>query len=546
MKKMTFIFLTFAMLLGLAGCSAKKPQTIVIKNVRVIVGNGQVLPSATVVLKDGRIETIATEAVNISNAQVIDGTGKSLMPGIIDSHLHIFYSFDQGEAAYRSLLENQVPVQMKNFLKYGVTTIKSMDDPLNIVLELRQQLQDKKIQGPRLLVVGPNFTAPDGHPALTLTANDPWLRKEMVVEVDNPEAAREKVRELASKKVDAIKLIYQGGEMETFDKPVVVQKLSKDVMQAIIDEAHKQNLRATVHVWYEQDAIDALEAGADGIEHGLINASLTSDRLPQLLNEKKAFFVPTLQILQSSTDKQKLPVSMKNLKELSDAGVSIAMGTDMNSSFQTGGSAEIEEMELMQQAGMTPNQVIVAATSNAAQHLGLSKDLGTVEAGKIADLILLDGDPTRDVSEVRKIVYVFQSGSIVYDSQKDKSETKGKNVVTWFDIPVNDIDRAKTFYEKVLDIKLIAMNFGDVKFAAFPDKGDAGGAAGWLIQNQNSKPSGQGTVVYFEVDDMDMAVSRIQAAGGEILQLKFKMGQLGYVCLFQDSEGNIVGLRSSK
>jgi predicted enzyme related to lactoylglutathione lyase len=207
---------------------------------------------------------------------------------------------------------------------------------------------------------------------------------------------------------------------------------------------------------------------------------------------------------------------------------------------------DIEEMELMQQAGMTPSQVIVAATGNAAQNLGLSKEIGTIEAGKIADLILINGDPTRDISEIRKVVYVFQSGNIVYDPQKDKSETKDKNVVTWFDIPVNDIDRAKTFYETVLDINLIAMNFGDVKFAAFPDKGDAAGAAGWLIQNQNNKPSGQGTVVYFEVDDMDMAINRIQTAGGEILQPKFKMGQLGYICLFKDSEGNTMGLRSSK
>jgi hypothetical protein len=90
------------------------------------------------------------------------------------------------------------------------------------------------------------------------------------------------------------------------------------------------------------------------------------------------------------------------------------------------------------------------------------------------------------------------------------------------------------------------MDLGEVKFAAFPDKGDAGGATGWLIQNQNSKPSAEGTVIYFEVDDMDMAISRIQAAGGEILQPKFEMGQLGYICLFKDTEGNMVGLRSSK
>jgi imidazolonepropionase-like amidohydrolase/predicted enzyme related to lactoylglutathione lyase len=546
MKKILLVFLNLVMAMGMAGCSSNTTKTTVIQNVRVIVGNGEVLPVATVVLQDGRIQSISAEAVKISGAQVIDGAGKSLMPGIVDAHVHIFYSFDKGEAAYRALLENQIPTQMNNFLKHGVTTIKSMNDPLDIVLELRQQLRDQKIPGPRLLTVGPNFTAPDGHPALTLAANDSWLRAQMAVEVDDAEAAREKVRELAAQKVDAIKLVYQGGEMETFDQPVVVQKLSKDVLRDVIDEAHKQNLRATVHVWFEQDALDALEAGADGIEHGLVGVRLTGDALPKLLIEKKAFFVPTLQILQSSADKQKLPIALQNLKDLSDAGVAIAMGTDMNCSFQTGGAAEIEELELMQQAGMTPMQIIVAATSSAARHLGLAQEIGTIDQGKIADLILVDGDPTSNISDIRKIVSVFQSGKIVYDPANDKSESKGGNVVTWFDIPVKDIDRAKTFYEKVLDVKLFAMSFGEVKFAAFPEKSDASGAAGWLIQNENNQPSGQGTVVYFQVDDLDLAISRVQAAGGKILQPKFKMGQLGYICLIEDTEGNIIGLRSAR
>jgi imidazolonepropionase-like amidohydrolase len=183
----------------------------IIKNARVITGNGDILPAATVVIQDGRIQDISTQDVNISGAQVIDATGKSLMPGLIDTHLHIFYSFEKGEQAYRSLLKNQIPEQMKNFLKYGVTTIKSLDDPLALVLELRRQLQDKNIPGPRLLAVGPDFTAPAGHPAITLAEDDPWLRNEMTVEVDNPAQARAKVRKLTSKNVDAIKLIYQGG-----------------------------------------------------------------------------------------------------------------------------------------------------------------------------------------------------------------------------------------------------------------------------------------------------------------------------------------------
>jgi predicted enzyme related to lactoylglutathione lyase len=158
----------------------------------------------------------------------------------------------------------------------------------------------------------------------------------------------------------------------------------------------------------------------------------------------------------------------------------------------------------------------------------------------------VEGDPTSNISEIRKIVYVFQAGKIVYDPTKEKSETQDRNVVTWFDIPVKDINRAKAFYEQVLNIKLFAMSFGEVKFAAFPEKGEGSGASGWLIQNENTQPSGQGTVVYFQVEDLDQAISRVQAAGGTILQPKFKMGQLGYICLIQDTEGNTIGLRASK
>jgi imidazolonepropionase-like amidohydrolase/predicted enzyme related to lactoylglutathione lyase len=531
---------------GTGNSSITGNGTMIIKNARVIIGNGEVVPSASVVITDGRIQQVSAEDVTISGAQVIDAAGKSLMPGLIDAHMHIFYSFQTGEQAYRSLLANQAPGYMQSFLQYGVTTIKSINDPLDIVLELRQQLQDKKMPGPRLLTVGPAFTAPDGHPAISLAANDPWLRAQLTIEVDNAAAAREAVRSLAAKKIDAIKLVYQGGAMN--NGTLEIQKLSEAVMQAIIDEAHKNNLRATVHVWYEQDAIDVLEAGADGLEHGLVGVHLTDNRLAELLNEKHAFFVPTLQIARTAPNKDELPIAQQNLKALSDAGVSIAMGTDMHCALQPPGAMELDELELMQQAGLTPNQIIVAATRNAAEHLGLLKDIGTIEPGKIADLILVDGDPSQNIADVRKIVYVFQAGNIVYDpkQEQEQAESKAKNAVTWFDLPVTDMNRATAFYESVLQISLASFDAGQVKFARFPDKNDANGAAGQLIQNPASKPSGQGTVVYFAVADIDAAITRIQAAGGTVVQPKFSMGDLGDVCLFLDTEGNLVGLRAGK
>ncbi len=416
----------------LSGCWAtEQPQTsvageasLVIENVRVVVGDGHVRDVACVVVKGDRIQGVVDTPPKGQVDKRIDGRGKTVLPGLIDTHVHIFGGSltgnrGHGEKAFRKELADELPERLKEYLRHGVTTVKSTGDPLTLILELRGLLKTGRLMGPRLLVVGPGFTAPDGHPAATLLQADPWWRSEHSVEVDCPDKAREQVRRCAARGVDAIKLVYHGGpHPEFFPDGTKMEKLRRDVMQAIIDEAHQQGLRATVHTWHEQDAIEALQAGADGLEHGVGHALLTDDRLAEILLSSKAFYVPTLRVLRLAKTPKTLPIAKQNLKSLSAKGSRIALGTDSIADHKDTppGLNTIKEMELMAEAGLTPERVIRASTRDAAEHLGRLDDLGTVEAGKLADLIVVDGDPLKDISAIERVTIVVQAGCIVYQS----------------------------------------------------------------------------------------------------------------------------------
>ncbi|MFC1596842.1 amidohydrolase family protein, partial [Planctomycetota bacterium] len=252
-----------------------------------------------------------------------------------------------------------------------------------------------------------------GHPSVTVCRGSPWFRSELSVEVDDEGEGRKTVRQLAEKRVDAIKVVYHGSTSNPAGA-VSFEKLSVDVMRAIIDESHQHGLKVTVHTWREQDAIVALESGADGLEHGVVDAPLGNDRLAQILLDRNAFYVPTLRVLTLGKNPVPLETAQGNLKDLTHRGVRIAVGTDTLGD-QPRGLNTILEMQLMAEAGMAPAQIIRAATHDAADHLGLLERLGTVEPGKIADLIIVDGDPLKDMSVLHKVEIVIQRGHIAYN-----------------------------------------------------------------------------------------------------------------------------------
>lgn len=395
----------------------KKQSGIVIKNVHIIVGDGSELKNQSVYIKNNRIEKITSETLDLKNVQVIDGTDKTLMPGLIDSHVHIQGINNRSDEDSNRFLAETVPeIFSERILPYGITTVKDLCAPRRFIYKLRDKINSGEITGPELLVVGPNFTAPDGHPASTLGGDNPWIRKELADEVSSPEEVSVAIAKLKAAGVDFLKLTYQGGDYWYFDKKLEIAKLDKTLMEQVIREGKENGLKTTAHVFYKEDVRDLLNAGIYGVEHGVLDEVLSpDDDLIKLWKESGAYFVPTVNAMTYEKDPNRLKNSILNLKTLYDAGIPIAMGTD-NMLETMSGDTEHRELQYYVEAGLTPMQAIVTAAKSGAEYLGISDRKGTVEEGKEADLILLDKNPAEDISYIQFIDKVFLKGKIVYSA----------------------------------------------------------------------------------------------------------------------------------
>jgi imidazolonepropionase-like amidohydrolase len=241
----------------------------------------------------------------------------------------------------------------------GVTTVKSVGGSEDDILGVRARVASGALAGPSLLTTGAAFCAPGSHPATTVYAQNPWIRYRATVETDSPERAREAVRRLAGKKVDAVKVIHQGRcqhgspyffKLESLGLNVQILKLEKAVLGAIIDETHRHGLKATVHTVDADAAVEALEAGADGLEHGVMEHRLKDDRVVELLLRNRASYVPTLCLIRFEENTGEIRYA--NLKQIADAGVRVAVGTDSFCGFGKFGDNTIEEAERSAQAGI--------------------------------------------------------------------------------------------------------------------------------------------------------------------------------------------------
>ena len=393
--------------LGLTSVAAsQQPAQLAITNVRVFTGT-RVIDRATITVADGKILSIA--ATPSARASVtIDGTGKTALPGLIDVHVHMLVGTTEVDT--RRFIDNTLKERLQTFLRHGVTTVKSAGDPTDLILGIRADLRDGALAGPRLLVVGPALTAPGGHPAGTICRGDAWCRANRAAEVDSEEEARREVRRLAQRGVDAIKVVFSSGEPE-FNSSF--PKLSFEIVKAIVDEARSAGLPVTVHVTDESMAIDVLAAGVSGLEHGP-NAPQDPNALARALESPERSLVPTLATLAARVPPTpSLQARSQTVAELHKAGVRIVVGTDTRQEMPPGLST-IQEIERLVEAGLSPEAALKAATSVAARHLGLETEIGTLEIGKSADILLVRGDPTRNIGDLHQADAVVQTGRIVF------------------------------------------------------------------------------------------------------------------------------------
>jgi enamidase len=399
---------------------------LALTNVRLIDGTGRdPIEKISIIIDGNRIKSV--EAVNSypDKTNVVDLRGLTVMPGLIDCHLHLGgltvdkpgraiskVSFTDMASFFFDYLRNYAH-RRRLAIENGVTTIRSAGDHYPHIIMLRDKIAAGKLLGPRIFAAGPTITAPGGHPAGTIYKGNRYIIENAVRQIADVNSAREEVRRLVEGGVDCIKAIYS--DIDSMDITHKVPRLSLNVLEVLADEAHHHNLRLMVHTGSPQETMDAVKAGVDSIEHGILPGAHSTefeDDLVKMMLDKGTYFVPTLAIAWAYKDIYPDVFSSlkKAFKKLHNAGVNIAAGTDSGTPGVVIGKGLHKELELMVEAGISPMEAIVAGTRNAANNLGKTSELGTIEPGKWADIIAVSGDPLKDIRDTREIKLVIKDG----------------------------------------------------------------------------------------------------------------------------------------
>ena len=402
---------------------------LALTNVRLIDGTGHgPIENMAIIIDGNRIKDIGLVTGYPDSTNVVDLRGLTVMPGLIDCHLHLGgLTRDQpGKAIGKVSCIDMASFFWDYFRNYahrrrlaienGVTTIRSAGDHYPHIIKLRDKIAAGKLVGPRIFAPGPTITAPGGHPAGTIYKGNRYIIENATRQIAEVSSAREEVRRLVGGGVDCIKAIYS--DINPMDITHKVPRLSLDVLEALADEAHQHNLRLMVHTGSPKETMDAIKAGADSIEHGILpggDSTEFEDDLVKMMLDKGTFFVPTLAIAWANKDAYPdLFAGLKTtLRKLHDAGVNMAAGTDSGTPGVVIGKGLHKELELMVEAGISPMEAITAGTRNAADNLGKANELGTIEPRKLADIIAVSGDPLKDIRDTREIKLVIKDGKIL-------------------------------------------------------------------------------------------------------------------------------------
>jgi imidazolonepropionase-like amidohydrolase len=415
----------------------------VIEHVTLLDGIHPPQADMTVAVVGARIVTVTPSALaHDLRGRHIDGRGKYLIPGLMDVHIHLRGGFDPAvatEASPGPPNRQEGVAALASFLYAGVTTVVDVGNRPEHILPLRADERAGRILAPRIFATGNLITYPGSHgDRVAIRISD--------FEKDKPLLDKH----IAEQQPDILKLTL---EEEGWGSRPMIPLMPVDLLGKIIRYYNLHGIRTTVHISSELHALDAIYAGSDTLAHPVIQGPV-SDSFVKLMAAKKIPFASTLTIGDnynrlvehpqyldqplyvasfSAAEREKLktetraewqkltwtawmkvmnPIAQENVRKVHAAGGVVACGTD-----QSSGPATQRELELLAQAGIAPLDVIRIATYNSAVFLGKADQLGSIDTGKLADLVLLDRDPTANINNAKSIVFVMKNGQIIDESQ---------------------------------------------------------------------------------------------------------------------------------
>ena len=385
-------------------------------NARLIDGTGNPALENAAILIDGDTVADVGRGLDIpAGSRIIDVGGNTVMPGLFDAHVHIGGSDSREGDQLVGLDKSEAFAEARRLLlAAGVTGIRSAGDFEASILELRAMEAAGEIRSPRVYTCGKCIQPVGGHPAYTVWVSDPDILENAISSPETADAARAEVRRQSALGADHIKLFL--ADDNYIEPGKKAPRLKPEVLFAAAEEAHLHGLKVMVHCQEPGFALEALEAGADSIEH-LFCSGHELDPLPDGLagtfKKNDAFLVPTLVSTMSlDPSKEARAAVFTAVKELFEAGVRLAVGTDYGTPLIPVDKAVHVEMELLAEAGIPPLSVIEAATRNGAELAGDSR-LGLLEPGRLADMVVVRGNPLEDMSCMESVCIVVKNGEIL-------------------------------------------------------------------------------------------------------------------------------------
>jgi imidazolonepropionase-like amidohydrolase len=438
-----FVFLNISFAQGSdknAQESGKNQQDTLLSHVRLIDGTGHTpLEDATLTVREGKIVSIVTGKVKVpAGARVIDYTGKTVMPGLINAHGHLGLVC-AGQNSATCYTKDTVIRQLGQYERYGVTSMLSLGVNRDLIYEVRAEQRDGKLDGATVYSADRGIGVPDAAPPLPHAPDQLYTPK-------TPEEARADVDAAAGRHADMIKIWVD-------DLHGTKPKMPPAVYRAVLEEAHRRGIHVAAHVYYLADAKALVADGVYVLAHS-VRDQIIDPELISAMKRRGVYYIPTLTVDSSSfvfaehpewrndpllrasvsqellnsltgdTAKAKMEQDpnlaihrrdfvndRKNLKLAYDSGVKIGFGTDSGAiASRIPGFAEHLELEMMVEAGLTPMQAIMCATKTNAELLGIEATTGTLTVGKQADLVVLNANPLENIHNTRQMVAIWHDG----------------------------------------------------------------------------------------------------------------------------------------